>query len=200
MRTPEGGGTFQQSRPFTSFNSRKQSSSFKSQNKLLKRKLVHKQWGEINTSIPLIWLVFCFVFVSPVLFHGAPLSHQEGSLGVIQGIKLIIGLIRRICILMRHSVTRPLRLKCYPSARWPDWETRPPLWIVLSSETHYPISMMQYVSKTTVPTTWEGNWLCFAKKRSAFYRLFWVSWANCNIFKFKLFIWDVFKLDWKMKS
>lgn len=130
MRTPEGGGTFQQSRPFTSFNSRKQSSSFKSQNKLLKRKLVHKQWGEINTSIPLIWLVFCFFFVSAVLFHGAPLSHQEGSLGVIQGIKLIIGLIRRICILMRHSVTRPLRLKCYPTARWPDWETRPPLWIV----------------------------------------------------------------------
>lgn len=142
-----------------------------------------------------------FFFLSlPSYFMVRCYCHQEERLGVIRGIKLIIGLIRRIRILMRHSVMRPLRLKCYPTARWPGWETRPPLWIVLSSETHYPISMMQYVSKTTGPTTWEGNWLCFAKKGSAFYRLFWVSRANCNIFRFKLFICDVFKLNWKMKA
>lgn len=35
--------------------------------------------------------------------------HQEERVGVIQGIKLIMGLIRGICILMRHSAMGPLQ-------------------------------------------------------------------------------------------
>lgn len=71
--------------------------------------------------------------------------------GVIQGIKLIIGLITGICILMRHSVMRPLRAEMLSRCVLTGQKTRPPGWIALSSETHYPISMMQCIPKTADP-------------------------------------------------
>ncbi len=72
---------------------------------------------------------------------------QEERLGIIQGIKLIIGLIKGICILMKHSVMGPLQAEMLPYCVLTSLKTRPPGWIVLSLETHYPISMMQYISK-----------------------------------------------------
>lgn len=55
-------------------------------------------WKKINTSIALIWLFFSLQSYFMVCYY----HHQEKRVGVIQGIKLIIGLIRGICILMRQ--------------------------------------------------------------------------------------------------
>ncbi len=108
--------------------------------------------------IALIWLIFSLQSYFMVCYY----HHQEERIGVIQGIKLIIGLIRGMCILMRHSAMGPLQAEMLSCCALTRLKTRPPGWIVLSLETHYPISMMQYISKTTGPMTSEGNWLCLA--------------------------------------
>lgn len=76
--------------------------------------------------------------------------HQEKRVGVIQGIKLMIGLIRGICILMRHSAMRPLQAEMLSYCLLTRLKTRPRGWIVLSLETHYLVSVMQYIYKTTL--------------------------------------------------
>lgn len=71
--------------------------------------------------------------------------HQEERVGVIQGIQMIIGLIRGVCILMRRSAMGPLQAEMLSYCALTRLKTRPPGQIVLSLETHYPISMMQYI-------------------------------------------------------
>lgn len=89
--------------------------------------------------------------------------HHEEQLSVIQGIKLIIGLIRGICILMRHSAMGPLQAEMLSCCELTGLERKPPGLIVLSLETHYPVSMLQYVSTRKAPMASQGNWLCFVR-------------------------------------
>lgn len=117
--------------------------------------------------------------------------HQEERVGVIQGIKLIIGLIRGMCILMRHSAMGPLQAEMLSCCVLTRLKTRPPGWIGLSLETHYPIPMMQYISKTTGPMTSEGNWLCLATAVTIYSTLKVVPSKSNLFFRFKLSICGV---------
>lgn len=110
---------------------------------------------KISTSIALIWLIFSLQSYFMVCYY----HHQEEKLSVIQGIKMIIGLIRGICILMRHSVMGPLQAEMLSCCALTRLKRKPPGLIVLSLETHYPVSMMQYISTRKAPMTSQGNWL-----------------------------------------
>lgn len=75
---------------------------------------------------------------------------------------------------------RPLHAEMLSDCVLTGLKTRPPGWIVLSSETHYPISMMQYISTTTGPMTWERNWLCFANSLGEAQQITIFSDLNCS--------------------
>lgn len=70
---------------------------------------------------------------------------------------------------------------------WPGGETRSAPQSAIPSETRYPTSMMQYISKTTRPTTLGGNWLCllllfvFSLLKAS--RVTNSLWVKCNIFR-----------------
>lgn len=84
--------------------------------------------------------IFCFPSI---------LISTSRECGAIQRMKLIIGLIRGIGILMRHSAMGPLKSRMWSCVVLTRLKLGPPRWILLSSETHYPNSMMQFISKCT---------------------------------------------------
>lgn len=72
---------------------------------------------------------------------------QQEKVSIIQGIKLIIGLIRGICILMKHSAMGPLQAEMLSYWVLTKLKISQSGWIVPSLETYYPISTMQHISK-----------------------------------------------------
>ena len=68
---------------------------------------------------------------------------------------------------MRRNVMGPLQAEMLSDVCWPAWKQDHQDGFVLSLETHYPISMIQYINKTTGPVASEEKLALFCKNRNS---------------------------------